>query len=287
MTISQDCNLNFPPWIWTYLTKKVQGKNMSDSRTEYKLQVVRSEEYMYFWRALEKHVDTSARGWQAELSLALDLSPSYISKVYNTYKKQGKVRGLEVKIFGAETQEKLAKKFGYESRQDMINAGKPAEKFIQEMQKYVADNQAERVVDHSDAAKNFEVVPLIKAKVCAGGGSYETSTIIDKFLSFRTDWLMQKGNINNLVTLKVMGDSMEPTILHEDVVLIDESYKNIINNKIYAVAHEKEILIKRIIKNKDGINLIPDNLDFYAPEMVQENDYFEIIGRVVWLGREL
>lgn len=83
------------------------------------------------------------------------------------------------------------------------------------------------------------------------------------------------------------GDSMQPTILNDDAVLIDTSQNRIgQSDRIWALRIEDAGLIKRVrIVPKVGYELISDN-PLIPPQTVAREDV-AIVGRVIWIGRQV
>lgn len=107
--------------------------------------------------------------------------------------------------------------------------------------------------------------------------------------AFRSEWLRKKGNPQNMVIIKASGDSMEPTIYDGDSVLVDKSKKQILSGRIYAFRSDNEIFIKRLRRIEGNrIEVTSDNDRFHKPyEINLEAGNIEIIGQVIWIGREL
>ena len=134
----------------------------------------------------------------------------------------------------------------------------------------------------------FKNVPKVKARLSAGGGSFEVGSEIEGYYAFRKDWLSTKGNQNKMVLMDIFGNSMEPEIKDGDTILIDESQKDILAGAIYAVGVDDTIMVKRVEKHPNKLVLLSDNKD-YAPIYLQshEIDSVRMIGKVIWICREL
>jgi phage repressor protein C with HTH and peptisase S24 domain len=133
----------------------------------------------------------------------------------------------------------------------------------------------------------FKHIPKVKARLSAGGGSFEIGSEIEGYYAFRNEWLRSKGNPERMVLMDIFGNSMEPELKDGDAVLIDESQKDIIAGAIFAVGVEDTILVKRIEKHPSKLVLRSDNKD-YAPIFLEGTDCesVRVIGKVVWAGRE-
>ncbi len=144
------------------------------------------------------------------------------------------------------------------------------------------------ILDTSEA--RLVMVPMVEARLSAGTGSFETGGEILRHYAFRWDFLHRKGNPARMALLRVSGDSMQPRILHNDVVLIDQSQSEPVPGRIYAVGVEDMVYLKIVNAMPGRLILSSVNPD-YAPIEAETGgqlaDLVRIIGRAVWVGREL
>lgn len=135
----------------------------------------------------------------------------------------------------------------------------------------------------------FDYVPMVKARLSGGGGSLETSDSVVGYYAFRRAWLAGRGDIHSMRLMRVTGESMEPTLEDEDVVLVDLSQRDILTGKIYAVRIDDEIVVKRLDKKPGQLVLISDNRQFYDPLEINVSEQInvDILGRVIWMAREV
>lgn len=130
-------------------------------------------------------------------------------------------------------------------------------------------------------------VPKVRARLCAGGGSFETEGQVEGYYSFRADWLKMRGNPSNMVLMEVIGNSMEPEIKEGDMVLIDESRTDVLSGGIYAVGVEDTVMVKRVERLPGTLVLRSDNMD-YSPIHLSGDELYNVrvIGKVLWASRE-
>ena len=143
-------------------------------------------------------------------------------------------------------------------------------------------------INSSNAAEaEFRQVPKVKARLCAGGGSFEIGSEIEGYYSFRKDWLSRKGVVEKMVLLDIFGNSMEPEFREGDTVLIDESQKDVLAGAVYAVGIDDTIMVKRVEKHPKGLVLLSDNAK-YKPIYMENEDInrVRIIGKALWVCRE-
>ena len=134
----------------------------------------------------------------------------------------------------------------------------------------------------------FKNIPKVKARLSAGGGSFEVGSEIEGYYAFRKDWLTTKGNRNKMVLMDIFGNSMEPEMKDGDTILIDESQKDILAGAIYAVGIDDTIMVKRVEKHPNKLVLLSDNKDYSAIYLQgAELNSVRIIGKVIWISREL
>jgi len=137
-------------------------------------------------------------------------------------------------------------------------------------------------------AMGYTLIPKVKARLCAGTGSLETSGDVVGLYAFKTDFLKRKGRARKMVLMDVTGDSMEPDVWSGDTVLIDESQREIIPGGLFAIGLESEVFVKYLDRIPGKLVLRSKNPD-YPPIEVDMNGHVEavrIIGRVVWSCRE-
>jgi hypothetical protein len=96
---------------------------------------------------------------------------------------------------------------------------------------------------------------------------------------------LQQRNIrpHNARRVKVMGDSMEPTLYDGDSALVDIGDTEIRDGKVYVLRYGDGFRIKRVLKRFDGsIVLVSDNKK-YPEETISEElaaQFITILGRV-------
>ena len=136
--------------------------------------------------------------------------------------------------------------------------------------------------------RGYHAVPKVRARLCAGGGSFEVGSEIEGYYSFQSRWLQRKGKADKMVLMDVFGHSMKPEIKDGDTVLIDQTQKDVIAGAIYAVGIDDTIMVKRLEKHPHKLVLLSDNKEF-APIFLtsEEMDSIRIIGKVLWICREL
>lgn len=151
----------------------------------------------------------------------------------------------------------------------------------------LCSNSSDKII--STLNDDYVIIPLVEARLSAGGGSFLTSSEVEQDFYFAKFFIDRMGNSENMVAMRVSGDSMEPEVYDNDIVLIDQSKKDIYPSKIYAVAFDDCIYLKRIDKLPNQIILKSSNPN-YAPIGIdindQTEDQFKIIGQALWHGHK-
>jgi len=87
--------------------------------------------------------------------------------------------------------------------------------------------------------------------------------------------------------MRVIGESMHPTIQEHDTVMVDTGRREISEGKVYAIRYDQTIMIKRLVfRPGEKILVISDNRTEYEPYEAAMTD-LHIIGQVIFFSRVL
>lgn len=135
---------------------------------------------------------------------------------------------------------------------------------------------------------DFIEVPFYKTELSAGHGAEGTDhPPIGYALS--KEKIERIGITQTQATVaRVIGESMESTLMNGDVILISTTIKTPISNKLFAFEFDGELKVKRFVKRLDGSwRIISDNPDknIYPDEALAPHnaDSLRIIGQVALL----
>ena len=138
---------------------------------------------------------------------------------------------------------------------------------------------------------DYVLVPRYKVEASAGGGAVIHSEQIVDYLSFKSEWVRNALGVapQELALINVKGDSMEPTLSNEDLILIDMRAGRVEDNAIYVLQFNGVLLVKRIQRRLDGSVVIKSDNTMYEPETLSGDamNQLQVIGRVVWCGRRM
>lgn len=138
-----------------------------------------------------------------------------------------------------------------------------------------------------DKKGDYVFVPQVSDQISAGGG-FIPHNQVEMQIAFRKSWIQKKGDPENMSLIKVSGDSMEPTLISGDLVLVDHNRDYIDpQGGIYAIALDNTIMIKRLqpTYQDQKVRIISDN-DRYDT-IDTDIDQVKINGKVIWYAREI
>ncbi len=144
----------------------------------------------------------------------------------------------------------------------------------------------------------YAQIPKHRARLSGGPGawSFDGAEQVECQLAFRRDWLSGVAPVRSLVALEVEGDSMSPTIEHKNLVLVDTSknrISDVISGRIYAfsddvVGGDPLLKVKRLFLEQGRMIVHSDSADAgHRDYTITDLASVAIIGRVVWVGKEL
>ena len=126
-------------------------------------------------------------------------------------------------------------------------------------------------------------IPVFETGATMSKASISEDKHIVGYMSFQKSWFDEYGfNPQHCAVMQVRDNSMEPTIANHSIVLVDRSRCRRQEGRIYAIRIGNNLVIKRLVKNKDKWQLVSDH-----PKL--RSDAFpiaaKIIGEVKWMAR--
>jgi phage repressor protein C with HTH and peptisase S24 domain len=139
------------------------------------------------------------------------------------------------------------------------------------------------------AQLGMRMIPDVDIVYSMGGGSYVEEYVTEKKVPFRQDWLdrVTGGRPSDVFLTRGDGDSMLPTILDGDDVLVDRA-QNVIDrqDRIWALGYGELAQIKRVRRLPSGMFQLNSDNPVISPIEATE-DELHVVGRVVWIGRKM
>ena len=139
-------------------------------------------------------------------------------------------------------------------------------------------------------AESLGLIPVRELDLSFGMGStYLDVPVTEEVRHFSRDWLRQytRSDPNDLVFARGAGDSMTPTLLDSDLLLIDCAQKLLnMSDKIWAIAYAEFGMIKRLRPVPGGgVEILSDNPS--VPTATAYDGEMQVLGRVVAVVRKI
>ena len=140
-----------------------------------------------------------------------------------------------------------------------------------------------RAVDNDD--REFVQIAMVKLRLSAGITGFQTEPEgrDGGTLGMRRNWI-ERHNLSpeHLIAILVKGESMEPSLYEDDIVIINTLDKKPVDGAVYAFNYEGEAVVKRLSRDAGQWWLTSDNPDQrkYHRKLCQDNACL-VIGRVV------
>ena len=146
--------------------------------------------------------------------------------------------------------------------------------------------------DPNEKAGELVYVRQVDISLAMGDGSVVQDYPAAELVPFNLEFIkaITSADIGKLVIVSGHGESMEPTLLRSDLLMVDTSQKNpAISDQIWAFHYAGGGMIKRLRHvreaGQDRFLVISDNA--VVPPMTVDREDVHIIGKLVWVGRRM
>jgi Peptidase S24-like len=132
-------------------------------------------------------------------------------------------------------------------------------------------------------------VPRLQLGASAGAGALADGEEPNGAIAFEGRWLRRlTTQPDALSIIQVAGDSMEPTLLHGDDILVDASdAEGRLREGIYVIRMDDALMVKRLaLAPGRKISVLSDNPAYPGWSDVDPGS-LRVIGRVIWTGRRI
>lgn len=133
------------------------------------------------------------------------------------------------------------------------------------------------------------MIPEVDITYSLGGGAVHSDYVESRLVPFRQDWLdrLTRGGPANVFLTRGQGDSMMPTILDDDDVLVNRADQAIRQqDRIWALGYGELGMIKRVRRLPSGLFQLNSDNPAVTPIEATEDELF-VVGRVIWIGRRV
>jgi phage repressor protein C with HTH and peptisase S24 domain len=155
--------------------------------------------------------------------------------------------------------------------------------------RYTGPSQAELV---SIGGDSYALLPVYDTAASAGPGKDMDREAVMHRIAFRADWIrtVTRASLDQLAVIGVDGDSMEPTLRPGDTVLVDfRQNQPADKDGIYVIRTGNGLQVKRVqveLGRPPKIAVLSDN-PAYQPQRNLKPEDIHVVGRVIWLGRQV
>lgn len=135
----------------------------------------------------------------------------------------------------------------------------------------------------------LRMIPQVDITYSMGGGSVVGDYVESKMVPFRADWLerLTRSGPSDVFLTRGDGDSMMPTILDDDDVLVNRADQAIRQqDRIWALGYGDLGMIKRVRRLPSGLFQLNSDNPAVTPIEATEDELF-VVGRVIWIGRRV
>ena len=138
---------------------------------------------------------------------------------------------------------------------------------------------------------DYIYVPRYDVQASAGHGAINHDEPVLEHLAFRREWIKTKlgADPKALALITAKGDSMEPTIEEDDLLLLNTSVNEVLDDGIYCIKNDSTLQVKRIQRMMGKELVVKSDNPAYKEFTVGEGqlDLLQVVGRVVWYGRQI
>lgn len=145
------------------------------------------------------------------------------------------------------------------------------------------DTQRVSVVDRDDP--NYVHIKKVKLRLSAGVTGFQADPEFEDSGTLALDprWVARHGYApERLIAIKVKGQSMEPSLYEDDLVVLNTADTLMVDGAVFAINYEGEAVIKRLSRDAGEWWLASDNPDQrkFHRKLCRGGDCI-IVGRVV------
>lgn len=155
---------------------------------------------------------------------------------------------------------------------------------------WISSGQGEQIRSQNvSQVSDIVLLPILDVSASAGTGYLNHNEEVVAHLPFPAGFLKTLGvNPEKVRAVRSRGDSMEPTIPDDRLVLVNTADRDISRSRIFLIRTADGLRLKRILRTHDGaILLISDNKGLYPEERIEGSDLetLKVIGRAFWTER--
>ena len=131
-------------------------------------------------------------------------------------------------------------------------------------------------------------VAILEVDTAAGAGALVGYEHVVGHRRFPRAWLQEQNLVADRCRLiRVVGESMEPTLADKASILVDLGRGERRDGKVFVIRIGEELVVKRTVDDEAGWMLVSDNADKVLWPNRQWPDGADVVGQVCWTDRTL
>lgn len=147
-------------------------------------------------------------------------------------------------------------------------------------------------IDPNEHRDELVYVRQVDINLAMGDGIENEEYPATQLVPFNVGFIraVTSADTSKLLIMTGQGDSMEPTLLRSDLLMIDTSNRSpVVSDQIWAFHYASGGMIKRLARvredGRDKWEIISDNPS--VPRRTAEIEDIHLIGKLVWVGRRM
>ena len=156
----------------------------------------------------------------------------------------------------------------------------------------IGHHNPDRETDPNERADELVYIREVDISLAMGDGVVVEDFPATQLVPFNLSFIrgVTRANTEKLVIFTGQGDSMEPTLLRSDFLMIDTGTRGpVVSDTIWAFHYAGAGFIKRLSRvrrdGQDRYQILSDNPA--VPERIADIEDVHIIGKLVWVGRRM
>lgn len=137
----------------------------------------------------------------------------------------------------------------------------------------------------------YVLIPKYTINPLAGQNREPLCLEQDSSLAFKRHWLQLKhAEPSDLMVVHAIGNSMKPTISEGDIMLVDRSRIEPVNNGLFLLSDQNGVTVKRLRSTKEGWITASDNPGKTKQSSGESDSVLlqsKLVGQIIWRGGEL
>ena len=134
------------------------------------------------------------------------------------------------------------------------------------------------------------LIPVYDVTASAGPGTYIDYEFVAYSLAFPANYIrhLTTTNMKFLAIISVKGDSMEPTLKTDDIVMLDTTKTDASYDGIFVYREGSALHVKRFGRSSHPgfVTVHSDNRVEYPP-VEKRMDAIDVLGKVIWYGKKV